>query len=116
MFKPEEKKTAGASAPADPPAAAPEIKAAGTEAPAYNPQYARKDPSARYMAEIHEMAVSGESLHAAMGTLLPLPKWEDILLLGSQLDPPPLNDGDPVNTRTVIGKHAGRPMVLESPI
>ena len=68
------------------------------------------------MEEIHEMAVKGESLHAAMGTLLPLPKWEDILLLGAQLDPAPLNDDDPVSTQTIIGKNAKQPMVLESPV
>ena len=83
---------------------------------AYDPAYARNDPTARYMAEIHQMAVSGESLHAAMGTLLPLPKWEDILLLGAQLDPMPLPDGTPVSARTVIGKRAKKPMVLESPV
>ena len=58
-------------------------------AAAYDKELVRHDPTARYMEEIHEMAVNGESLHAAMGTLLPLPAWEDILLLGAQLDPPP---------------------------
>ncbi len=83
---------------------------------AYDPAYVRNDPTARYMKEIHEMAVSGESLHAAMGTLLPLPKWEDILLLGAQLDPMPVPDGSPVSARTVIGKHARQPMILETPV
>ena len=83
---------------------------------AYDPAFVRNDPTARYMEEIHQMAVSGEPIDAAMGTLLPLPKWEDILLLGAQLDPPPLNDGDPVNTTTIIGKKAKKPMVLESPV
>ena len=58
-------------------------------APGYDSELTRDDPEARYMKEIHEMAVSGESIHAAMGTQLPLPKWEDILLLGAQLDPAP---------------------------
>ena len=99
-------------------AAAPEAAKVVTahSAPAYDPAYSRQDPTARYMEEIHEMAVSGESLHAAMGTLLPMPAWEDILLLGAQLDPAPLNDGDPVSTQTVIGKKAQQPMVLESPV
>ena len=81
----------------------------------YDSSLVRHDENARYMEEIHEMAVKGESLHAAMGTLLPLPKWEDILLLGAQLDPAPLNDDDPVSTQTIIGKNAKQPMVLESP-
>lgn len=85
-------------------------------APGYDSMTARKDECARYMEEIHEMAVQGESLHAAMGTLLPLPKWEDILLLGAQLDPAPLNDNDPVCTQTVIGRHAKQPMIIESPV
>ncbi len=83
---------------------------------AYDSSLVRQDECARYMEEIHEMAVKGESLHAAMGTLLPLPKWEDILLLGAQLDPAPLNDDDPVSTQTIIGKNAKQPMVLESPV
>ncbi len=82
----------------------------------YDSSLVRHDENARYMEEIHEMAVKGESLHAAMGTLLPLPKWEDILLLGAQLDPAPLNDDDPVSTQTIIGKNAKQPMILESPV
>jgi glutamate synthase domain-containing protein 2/rubrerythrin len=83
---------------------------------AYDPQYERQDINSRYMKEIHEMAVSGKSLDSSMGTCMPLPSWDNILLLGAQLNPPPLLDHDPVETRTVIGKHARKPMVLESPI
>ena len=93
-----------------------DVKSGDKGAPDYDPAYVRNDPTARYMDEIHGMAVSGESLHAAMGTLLPMPKWEDILLLGAQLDPAPLNDGEEVSVRTVIGPKAKKPMVLESPI
>ena len=91
-----------------------EIKPA--PAAAYDKELVRHDPTARYMEEIHEMAVNGESLHAAMGTLLPLPAWEDILLLGAQLDPPPLDDDAAVSTRTIIGKKARKPMILETPV
>ena len=83
---------------------------------AYDPQFAREDPDARYMAEIHEMAVSGRTIGAAMGTRMPMPGWDDILILGAQLDPPPMNDHDEVDARTVIGKHAKKPMVLENPV
>ena len=83
---------------------------------AYPAAWVRHDPKCRYMEEIHEMAVTGKSLHAAMGTQLPLPAWEDILLLGAQLNPPPLNDEDPVETKTVIGPHAKKPMILENPV
>ena len=82
----------------------------------YDKQYARYDESCRYMAEIHEMAVTGKSISAAMGTRMPMPSWDDILLLGAQLNPPPLDDDAPVNTQTVIGKHAKKPMILENPV
>lgn len=82
----------------------------------YDSATARHDPTSRYMAEIHEMAVTGKSIGGAMSTKMPMPNWDDILLLGSQLNPPPLDDGEPVDTVTVIGKHAKKPMVLNSPI
>lgn len=82
----------------------------------YDSATARYDESCRYMAEIHEMAVTGKSIHSAMCTRMPMPGWDDILLLGAQLNPPPLDDGEPVATTTVIGKHAEKPMVLDSPI
>lgn len=62
------------------------------------------------------MAVSGKSLHSSMGTQMKMPGWDDILILGAQLNPPPLNDGEPVDTVTVIGKHAKKPLVLENPV
>ena len=82
----------------------------------YDSATARHDSSARYMAEIHEMAVTGKSIGGAMSTMMPMPNWDDVLLLGAQLNPPPLDDGDEVDTVTVIGKHAKKPMVLNSPI
>ncbi len=83
---------------------------------AYDPSVMRHDPSARYMAEIHEMAVTGKIIGAAMSTQMAMPGWDDVLLLGAQLNPPPLPDGDDVDTVTVIGKHAKKPMVLQSPV
>lgn len=82
----------------------------------YDSATARQDPSCRYMAQIHEMAVTGKSIGGSMGTQMPMPSWDDILLLGSQLNPLPLNDSDPVSTTTIIGKHAQKPMVLENPV
>ena len=82
----------------------------------YDKLTARHDPSARYMAEIHQMAVTGKYISAAMGTQLPLPQWEDILLMGGQLANPPLFDDEEVNISTVIGKKAKKPMVLEGPV
>ena len=62
------------------------------------------------------MAVSGKSLHSSMGTQMKMPNWDDILILGAQLNPLPLDDGEPVNTTTIIGKHAKKPLVIENPV
>ena len=102
--------------------AAPEPEAAEAKpvAPVLNLQYpadTRKDDAQyRYFKEIHEMAVTGKSVSGAMGTLMPMPNWDDILILGAQLNPQPLNDHDPVITTTIIGKNAKRPMILDSPV
>lgn len=82
----------------------------------YPEAYARQDESCRYMQEIHQMAVSGKSIIDAMGTRMPMPNWDDILILGAQLNPPPLMEHDEVDTTTVIGKHAKKPMVLQNPV
>lgn len=83
---------------------------------AYDAATSRRDPSCRYMAEIHEMAVTGKTIGGSMGTKMPMPDWDDILLLGAQLNPPPLYEKDFVDTVTVIGKNARKPMVLENPV
>lgn len=82
----------------------------------YPQEYARADKGCRYMAEIHQMAVSGKTIIDAMGTQMPMPGWDDILILGAQLNPPPLMEHDEVDTTTVIGKHAKKPMVLKNPV
>lgn len=82
----------------------------------YPREFSRTDESCRYMSEIHEMAVRGKSISAAMGTTMPMPAWDDILILGAQLDPMPLDEHAPVDTTTVIGPSARRPLVLENPV
>lgn len=82
----------------------------------YPSEYLRHDKDCRYMDEIHKMAVSGKPIIEAMGTRMPMPGWDDILLLGAQLNPPPLDEHAPVVTTTVIGKNAKRPMILENPV
>lgn len=82
----------------------------------YDKEYARHDETCRYMEEIHQMAVTGETIGGSMGTQMPMPNWDDILILGAQLNPPPLSDDEPVNTTTIIGKHAKKPMVLDNPV
>ena len=90
----------------------------GGEAPldlSYDNMILRHDPSDRYMEEIHEMAVTGKSISGAMSTKMPMPSWDDILILGAQLDTLPLFDDEAVNTTTVLGKNAKRPMILGMP-
>ena len=110
------------SAPAAPVSAAPASAASAPASPEkrealpYDPEYARLGTDSRYMDEIHEMAVKGKSIIAAMGTQMSMPGWDDILFLGAQLNPMPLDEHAPVKTETIIGKKARKPMVLEHPV
>jgi len=83
---------------------------------AYPAEYARYDDSIRYMSEIHQMAVSGKSIVSAMGLKKTVPDWDDILILGAQLDPMPLERDAEIDTTTIIGINAAKPMVLENPV
>lgn len=83
---------------------------------AYDPAYVREDDSCRYMKEIHQMAVTAKSISAAMGTTMRMPDWDDILILGAQLNPMPLDEHADVHIQTVIGKNAKRPMILAGPV
>ena len=58
------------------------------------------------MDEIHKVALTGKSIGEAMDTLMPVPKFDDILILGAQLVRFPKADDADVNIRTVIGKNA----------
>lgn len=80
------------------------------------PELFARQGDERYMNVIHEMSMTGVSVIEAMGTQLPTVSWDDIVLLGAQLHPLPLARNAPVNTRTVIGRNAVKPMVLESPV
>ncbi len=81
----------------------------------YPSQYKRQDKECRYMADIHEMAVSGRPIIDAMSTKLNMPNWDDILILGAQLNPMPLDEHAEVDISVTIGKNAKKPMVLECP-
>ena len=83
---------------------------------AYDKNYAKSDKDIRAMDAIHQMAITGESIVAAMYTEMPMPSWDDILILGNQLNPQPLESDVDVNTRTIIGKNAKKPLIIESPI
>lgn len=76
-----------------------------------------------YVTQIHEFAAHGLSRvgkhgpTAAMGVPRDqLPEWDSIQLVTAQLARLPLLDDEPVNTETVIGPAANRPLVLDIPV
>ncbi len=74
------------------------------------------DETEGWMKDIHEMAAGGRSIHEPMRTKLPVVSWDHILIKGAQLNPMPLAHDAAVSLKTVIGKNAAKPMVLETPI
>ena len=97
-------------------AAEPEPEQLQGSAPDYPAETRKTDSDYRYMRQIHEMAVTGKPIIEAMGTRMPMPSWDDILILGAQLNPPQLDEHAPVCVSTVIGKNAKRPMFLKNPV
>lgn len=74
-----------------------------------------------FVTQIHQWAAHGLSSEhgptAAMGVPRDLlPSWESIQLITAQLARLPLLDGEPVNTQTVIGPAARRPLILDIPL
>ena len=78
------------------------------------------EPYSRYIKDLAQNGLSKTGHHgpsAAMGVdRNTLPKWEDIQFLPAQLAKRPLLDDEPVETRTVIGPNAKKPLVLEIPL
>lgn len=70
----------------------------------------------KYMSYIHEVSVTGKSVIEPMGTTIPVTSWNDILILGAQLNTIPLDDDEEVITKTIIGKSAAKPMIIENPV
>jgi glutamate synthase domain-containing protein 2/rubredoxin len=69
-----------------------------------------------HMADIHRMALVGESVIEPMRTRKPVVSWDDILVKGAQLARLPLNRDETVDTKTVIGPKAKKPLVISTPI
>lgn len=76
----------------------------------------RQDPKEKHMDMIHEMALYGKSVIEAMGTVMPVIGWEDILIRGAQLDPYVLDEDAHVSTKTIIGKNAKKPLIIDHPV
>lgn len=84
---------------------------------AYPKEFAKSGSDAEpYMDLIHQMSLTGESVISPMGTQIATVSWNDILILGAQLNPAPLDAHADVNITTVIGKHAKQPMELDGPV
>ena len=69
-----------------------------------------------HMADIHRMALVGESVIEPMRSRKPVVSWDDILIKGAQLARLPLNRDETVDTKTVIGPKAKKPLVIATPI
>ena len=83
----------------------------------YLKEYTRSmDEVEQRLEDIHTMAITGKSIISAMGTKLPVTSWNDILILGGQLSKMPLFEDEEVSLRTVIGKNAKKPLILETPV
>lgn len=84
---------------------------------AYPREYFRAaDDLERHMADIHNMALTGESIIEPMRTKLNVPSWDDILFLGAQLSPFPLDEHAEVDSSVTIGTRAKQPMVIDMPV
>jgi len=82
-----------------------------------NSEYLRKSDDLEInMSDIHKIANSGESIIEAMRTKKSTYSWDDILIKGAQLSKLPLNHEDAVNTQTIIGPKAKKPLIIESPL
>ncbi|HPW16955.1 MAG TPA: glutamate synthase-related protein [Candidatus Aminicenantes bacterium] len=69
-----------------------------------------------HMADIHRMALVGESVIEPMRTRKPVVSWDDILIKGAQLARLPLDRGAAVDTATVIGPKARKPLLIGTPV
>jgi glutamate synthase domain-containing protein 2/rubredoxin len=69
-----------------------------------------------YMADIHKMAETGESIIEPMRTRKPTFSWDELLIKGAQLAKLPLNKDEEVTSEAVIGPGAEKPMVIQSAV
>jgi len=83
----------------------------------YLKEWARSsDDSESSMTTIHRIAETGQSQLEPMGSRIGRISWDDILIKGAQLARLPLNQDEPVNTATIIGPEARKPLLLDIPI
>ena len=68
------------------------------------------------VSKIHAITSGNYNEISAMGTTRPVIGFDDVLILGAQLNPAPLFDHEDVSLKTVIGKHALRPLEIDMPV
>jgi len=91
--------------------------ASGNDLEDYLKKWQKKtDINESRLAEIHQMAVSAQSIVEPMGSVKKVVSWDDLIIKGAQLAKIPLDEDVEVETRTIIGKNAKQPMVLETPV
>ena len=82
-------------------------------APALRPLAEAAEPQ---LTDIDVMAETGESIIEPMRTREPVISWDEVLVVGAQMSRLPLNEDEPVSTRTVIGPAAKHPLEIEAPL
>ncbi len=74
------------------------------------------DDLERQFDQIHTIAETGRSIIEPMRSRKAVTSWDDLLIKGAQLATIPLNDDEPVGTRTILGPSAEKPLVIDTPI
>ncbi len=94
----------------------PETTAAAPSLDTYLSEWTRtSDDFENKYALIHDLAITGKSASSAMRTQRAFPGWDTVLFKGGQLHRLPLNEDEPVNTRTIIGAASEKPLELTMP-
>jgi glutamate synthase domain-containing protein 2 len=87
-----------------------------SDTPGYRDESSRTSELETCMVDIHMISETGASIIEPMRTEKPTFSWDEILVKGAQLARIPLNHDEAVNTKTIIGPKAKRPMVIDTPI
>lgn len=91
-----------------------------TPAKATTPAQAPIEPYVEFIQELAKNGLEKVGHHGPMGAMgVPrseLPQWDDIQFVTAQLAKLPLLDDEPVNTKTVIGPNAKKPLMLDIPL
>ncbi len=85
-----------------------------SDTPGNRDEYCRTPELESYMMDIHKISETGDSIIEPMRTERPTFSWDEILVKGAQLAKIPLNHDEPVNTKTMIGPKAKKPLVIDT--